>query len=109
MELKQGMLVHLAGKLKFIIQSKKRFWIFSNKYVLTSQVYGGTGTDQNIVGMTGLTGYGTTGHTLTTSWQTFKVEGISIPTDRTQITVAFTHVPTGTAVVLTIMILEKYN
>ena len=47
--------------------------------------------------MTGLTGYGTTNHTLTTSWQTFKVEGISIPTDRTQITVAFTHVPTGTA------------
>jgi len=89
---------HLAGKtVSLSFRARKGSGFSPTSSTLTSQIYGGTGQDQNIVGMTGLAGYGTTGHTLTTSWQTFKVEGISIPTDRTQITVAFTHIPTGTA------------
>ena len=89
---------HLAGKtLSLSFRARKGSGFSSTSSALSSQVLGGTGTDENIVGMSGQTSYGSTNHTLTTSWQTFKVEGIAIPTDRTQITVAFQHNPTGTA------------
>lgn len=88
----------LAGKtVSLSFRARKGSGYSPTSSTLTSMVLGGTGTDQNIVGMTGQTSYGSTNHTLTTSWQTFKVEGIAIPTDRTQITVALQHIPTGTA------------
>ena len=89
---------HLAGKtLSLSFRARKGSGYSPTSSILQSAVIGGTGTDQNIVGMSGQTSYGVTNHTLTTSFQTFKVEGISIPTDRTQITVIFQHTPTGTA------------
>ena len=89
---------HLAGKtVSLSFRARKGSGYSPTSSILQSAVIGGTGTDQNIVGMTGQTAYGTTNHTLTTSFQTFKVEGIAIPTDRTQLTVIFQHTPTGTA------------
>ena len=87
----------LAGKtvtLSFRARAGSGFTPTNNG--LTSQVYGGTGTNENPVGMTGMSSLGVITHQLTTSWQTFST-AIAIPSDRTQCTVAFSHVPTGTA------------
>ena len=62
-------------------------------------VYGGTGTDENPVGMTNLasqfSGSILSGN-LTTSWQTITATG-TIASDRTQVSVAIAWTPSGTA------------
>jgi hypothetical protein len=64
---------------------------------LTYNLYSGTGTDQNIGGSyTGLVTIGTLGATLTTSWQRFVLTG-TMPTNSTEMAIAFGGAPTGTA------------
>ena len=62
-------------------------------------VYAGTGTDENPVGMTNLASQfagSVTAGNLTTSWQTITATG-TIAADRTQVSVAIAWTPTGTA------------
>ena len=65
--------------------------------ILTSYVYYGTGTDQNITGAyTGAVGLGGQNNTLTTTWQRFTMT-VSIASTATEIALLLAHTPTGTA------------
>jgi hypothetical protein len=64
---------------------------------LTSYVYYGTGTDQNITGSyTGAVGLGGQNNTLTTTWQRFTMT-VNIDKSATEIALLLAHTPTGTA------------
>jgi hypothetical protein len=65
--------------------------------IMTSYVYYGTGTDQNITGAyTGAVGLGGQNNTLTTTWQRFTMT-VSIDKSATEIALLLAHTPTGTA------------
>ena len=65
--------------------------------IMTSYVYYGTGTDQNITGTyTGAVGLGGQNNTLTTTWQRFTMT-VSIDKSATEIALLLAHTPTGTA------------
>jgi len=70
----------------------------STSSLLTTNVFTGTGTDQNVrsAGYTGLATPLTSNVTLTTTWQRFTVSG-SIASNITEIATDFNYVPTGTA------------
>jgi hypothetical protein len=66
--------------------------------LLGSQVYTGTGTDQNLLtgGYTGSTLLSSATPTLTTTWQRF-TQTATVSATATEITVLFTYTPVGTA------------
>jgi hypothetical protein len=66
--------------------------------ILVSTIYTGEGTDQATNNMTGWTSVSTNAqnNTLTTSWQRF-TQTTSVTSAKTQIGIAFTYTPTGTA------------
>lgn len=65
--------------------------------ILTGGIYSGTGTDQSVItGYTGLASVMSTNAVLTTTWQRFTVSG-TVGTTATELSVAFTYTPTGTA------------
>jgi len=88
---------HLAGKtvtFSFRVRRGANWNVDIN-----FNVYAGTGTDQNPVGMTNLASQfagSVTAGNLTTSWQTITATG-TIAADRTQVSVAIAWTPTGTA------------
>jgi hypothetical protein len=63
---------------------------------MSPQVYSGTGTDQPWYSFTGANAVTTPTITLTSSWQKFTASG-SVPSNSTQLYVAFVYGPTGTA------------
>jgi hypothetical protein len=87
----------LAGQnvtISFYARAGSNFSAASSS--LISAIYSGTGTDQNIyTGYTGSTDSSTT-NTLTTSWQKFSLTR-TIPSNATEVGVAFYYTPVGTA------------
>ena len=90
--------ISFAGKtatLSFYARAGANFSPTSS--ILTSYVYYGTGTDQNITGAyTGAVGLGGQNNTLTTTWQRFAMT-VSIASTATEIALLLAHTPTGTA------------
>jgi hypothetical protein len=90
--------ISFAGKtatLSFYARAGANFSPTSS--ILTSYVYYGTGTDQNITGAyTGAVGLGGQNNTLTTTWQRFTMT-VSIASTATEIALLLAHTPTGTA------------
>ena len=86
----------LAGKTVTISfrASKGADWSPTN---FDAKVYHGTGTDENPVGMTGqASDIAVDDASLTTSFQTF-VGSVTIPSNKTQVTLGFQWTPSGTA------------
>jgi hypothetical protein len=90
--------IQYAGKtvtLSFYARAGANFSPTSS--YLTSYVYYGTGTDQNITGSyTGAVGLGGQNNTLTTTWQRFTMT-VSIASTATELALFFAISPTGTA------------
>jgi hypothetical protein len=91
--------IPLAGKtvtLSFYARSGADFSPTSSLIGVT--LYGGTGTDQNIItgSYTGGANIATQNSTLTTTWQRFTMTG-TVPATVTEISVYFAATPTGTA------------
>jgi len=91
--------IPLAGKtvtLSFYARSGADFSPTSSLIGVT--LYGGTGTDQNIItgSYTGGANIATQNSTLTTTWQRFTMPG-TVPATVTEISVYFAATPTGTA------------
>jgi hypothetical protein len=81
--------------LSFYARRGANFSAASN--ALTFALYGGTGTDQNIVsGYTGFTSVGSATATLTTTWQRFQLTA-TVGTTLTELATYFEYVPSGTA------------
>jgi hypothetical protein len=91
--------IQYAGKsVTLSFYARKGANYSSGSSLLTTNVYTGTGTDQNVrsAGYTGLATPLNSNVTLTTTWQRFTVSG-SIASTATEIAVDFNFVPTGTA------------
>lgn len=87
----------IAGKqvtFSFYARAGSNFSAASS--ILVSQITTGTGTDQNVYGT--YTGASTTNqnNTISTSWARFS-QTITVPSNATEIAVAFFYTPTGTA------------
>ncbi|CAB5219653.1 hypothetical protein UFOVP221_109 [uncultured Caudovirales phage] len=89
--------IPLAGKtvtLSFYARAGANYSSGGN--ALVAQVQTGTGTDQNMTGLTGVATPISQNATLTTSWQKFSYTG-TIATSATQVGVLFLYTPVGTA------------
>jgi hypothetical protein len=90
--------IQYAGKtvtLSFYARAGANFSPTSS--YITSYVYYGTGTDQNVTGTyTGAVGLGGQNNTLTTTWQRFTMT-VSIDKSATELALFFAITPTGTA------------
>lgn len=90
--------IQYAGKtvtLSFYARAGANFSPTSS--YITSYVYYGTGTDQNITGSyTGAVGLGGQNNTLTTTWQRFTMT-VNIDKSATELALFFAITPTGTA------------
>jgi hypothetical protein len=90
--------IQYAGKtvtLSFYARAGANFSPTSS--YITSYVYYGTGTDQNVTGAyTGAVGLGGQNNTLTTTWQRFTMT-VSVDKSATELALFFAITPTGTA------------
>jgi hypothetical protein len=90
--------IQYAGKtvtLSFYARAGANFSPTSS--YITSYVYYGTGTDQNVTGTyTGAVGLGGQNNTLTTTWQRFTMT-VSVDKSATELALFFAITPTGTA------------
>ena len=86
----------LAGSSVTLSYWAKTGTTFSGGGVMSVIIYYGTGIDQRIYNMTGITTVNSTSQALTSTWSRYTLTG-TVPSNATQIGLQLTWVPTGTA------------